>query len=192
MSDKTSPDQPAFPTLSDDEMRDSLELFATALAGMSERMDEQGKLLAKVNLRATEARSAAVGAQDQTNPKLYGELIAKTVDAKLNDVTADLIATEHNFSVEREKLAGAVKHLTDQRADLINRICAREAKVERFKARLPWLAGGIAILFVVGLLVLPRFIAAYPSGCAVLGGFWTVTTTGVPICVQDSNDGWFW
>lgn len=62
MSDKTSPDQPAFPTLSDDEMRDSLELFATALAGMSERIDEQGKLLAKVNLRATEARSAAVGA----------------------------------------------------------------------------------------------------------------------------------
>jgi len=34
MSDKASPDQPAFPTLSDDEMRDSLELFATALAGM--------------------------------------------------------------------------------------------------------------------------------------------------------------
>ena len=102
MSDKTSPDQPAFPTLSDDEMRDSLELFATALAGMSERMDEQGKLLAKVNLRATEARSAAVGAQEQTNPKLYGELIAKTVDAKLNEITADLIATEHNFSVERE------------------------------------------------------------------------------------------
>ena len=50
-------DQPTFPTLSDDEMRDSLELFATALAGMFERIDEQGKLLSKVNLRATEARS---------------------------------------------------------------------------------------------------------------------------------------
>ena len=191
MSDKTSPDQPAFPTLSEDEMRDSLELFATALAGMSERMDEQGKLLAKVNLRATEARSAAVGAQDQTNPKLYGELIAKIVDTKLNDVTADLIATEHNFSVEREKLAGVVKHLTDQRADLINRICEREVKVERFNARLPWLAGCLAILFVVGLLVLPRFIASFPSGCAVLGGVWTVTTTGVEVCVQDGNDAWF-
>lgn len=56
MSDKTSPDQPAFPTCSvSDAVHDCLELFATALAGM----DEQGKLLAKVNLRETEARSAA-------------------------------------------------------------------------------------------------------------------------------------
>lgn len=61
---------------------------------MSERIDEQGKLLANVNLRATGALSAVVRAQDQTNPKLYGELIAKTVDAKLNDVTADLISIE--------------------------------------------------------------------------------------------------
>ena len=33
-------DQPTFPTLSDDKMRDSRELFATALAGMFERIDE--------------------------------------------------------------------------------------------------------------------------------------------------------
>ena len=125
--------------------------------------------------------------QDQTNPKLYGDLIAKTVDDKINDVVVDLINTEHNFSVEREKLASTVKHLTDQRADLINRICEREAKVERFKARPPWLAGGFAILSVVGLLVLPRFIAAFPSGCAVLGGLWTTTTTGVDACVFYSS-----
>ncbi|WP_390915558.1 hypothetical protein [Pseudosulfitobacter sp. SM2401] len=97
--------------------------------------------------------------QDQTNPKLYGDLIAKTVDDKINDVVVDLI----------------------------NRICEREAKVERFKARPPWLAGGFAILFVVGLLVLPRFIAAFPSGCAVLGGLWTTTTTGVDACVFYSS-----
>jgi rubrerythrin len=54
-------------------------------------MDEQGKLLAKVNHRATEARSADVAAQEQTNLKLYRELIAKTGDDKIIDVTADLI-----------------------------------------------------------------------------------------------------
>jgi hypothetical protein len=56
MSDKTSPDQPALPTLLDDELRDSLELFATGLASLSERIYEQSKVLAKGNLRRTEAR----------------------------------------------------------------------------------------------------------------------------------------
>ncbi|MFT4960858.1 MAG: hypothetical protein ACI92Z_001943 [Paracoccaceae bacterium] len=45
MPDKPTPDQPAFSALSDDEMRESFELFATALASLSERIDVQnGKL----------------------------------------------------------------------------------------------------------------------------------------------------
>jgi hypothetical protein len=68
----------------------------------------------------------------------------------------------------------------------------RKAKVERFNAsRLPWLGGCLVILFVIVQLVLPRFIASFPSGCALLGGLWTATTTDVPICLQDANDGWF-
>ena len=127
----------------------------------------------------------AVGEQEQTSPKLYVELIAKIVDDKINDVLVDLVNTQHNFSVERANLAGAVKYLTDQRADLINRICERETKVELFNARLSCLAGGFVILFVVGLLVLPRFIVFFLSGCAVLGGVWITTTTGVEVCVHD-------
>ncbi len=120
-------DQTTFPTLSDDEMRDSLELFATALAGISERIDNQTEMLAKVNLRATEARSAAVGAQNQTDPKLYGELMAKTGDNRIREISTDLETTEHNLSVETQKLAGAIKHLTDQRSDLVKSLCGREA-----------------------------------------------------------------
>jgi hypothetical protein len=105
MSDQTSPDQPALPTLSDDELRDSLELFATGLASLSERIDEQSKMLAKVNLRGTEARFAAVGAQSQTDSKVYGELIAKTVDKRIREIAADLDVTEHNLSAETHKLA---------------------------------------------------------------------------------------
>jgi len=74
-------------------------------------------------------------------------------------------------------LTVAVERLVSQRADIINRVCEREVKVERFKARLPWHIGCVAILFLVSLLVFPRFIAAFSSGCAVLGGLWTSTTT---------------
>lgn len=93
--------------------------------------------------------------------------------------------------MEREKLAGAVRYLTDQRADLINFICAREAKVEWFWARLPWLAECAAVLLVAMTFIFPCFIAAYPSSCAVLGRVWTSKITGVNICVQVSNDVWF-
>ena len=185
-------DQPAFPTLSDDEMRESLELFATALASLSERVDVQTEMLGKVNLRATEARSAAVGAQKQTDPKLYGELMAKTVDNRIKDVSADLVATEHNLTVEIAKLVEVAAGVARQRADVLQDVGDREAKIAQFKARLPWFAGCLAILVLISVLVLPRFIAAFPSGCAVLGGLWTSTTTGVEICVQDSNDAWLW
>jgi hypothetical protein len=51
-------------------------------------------MLAKVNPRATGPRSAAVGAQKQADPKLYGELIIVTVNTKIRDVSADLVATD--------------------------------------------------------------------------------------------------
>ena len=100
--------------------------------------------------------------------------------------------TSSDLSSVANHAQGVLKKAEDDGSASYRAIWEREQKVDRFKARLPWLAGGFAILFVVCLLVLPRFIASVPSGCAVLGGLWTSTTTGVPICVQDANDGWFW
>jgi len=104
---------------------------------------------------------------------------------KMNQTSSDLSSVANHAQ-------GVLRKVEDNGSASYRAIWEREQKVDRFKARLPLLAGGLAVLFVVGLLVLPRFIAAYPSGCAVLGGLWTATTTGVPICVQDANDGWIW
>ena len=56
MSDKSISEQPEFPAFSDDELRETLDLMATVVASMSDRVDAQTKVLGRVNKTATEAR----------------------------------------------------------------------------------------------------------------------------------------
>lgn len=67
--------------------------------------------------------------------------------------------------------------------DVINGIRARERKVELFKDRRRWFALGAVALALALSVVLPRFMASTPSTCAVIGGSWQTTTTGVDVCV---------
>jgi hypothetical protein len=70
-------------------------------------------------------------------------------------------------------------------------IWEREQKADRLKSRLPWFGLGVVVLALAMTVLLPRFIVAFLSGCAVLGGVWTTITTGVEVCVQYRNDAWF-
>lgn len=51
MSDNSSSDQPEFPTLSDNELRETLDLMATAVASMSNRIDGLTKIANKSRSR---------------------------------------------------------------------------------------------------------------------------------------------
>mgnify|MGYP001233222247 CR=1 FL=1 len=67
-----TPDQPGSPTLSDNDLRETLDLMATAVASMSDRIDDLTVVADKQIKVATEARIAAFAARDQTNPKNTG------------------------------------------------------------------------------------------------------------------------
>ena len=82
------PDQPDLPALSDDDLRETLDLMATAVASMSDRIDDLTAVADKQIKVATEARIAAFAARDQTNPKKYGDLLGQTLDSHLG-ATAD-------------------------------------------------------------------------------------------------------
>ena len=62
-------DQPDLPALSDDELRETLDLMATAIASMSNRIDDLTTVADKQIKVSTEARIAAFAARDQTDPK---------------------------------------------------------------------------------------------------------------------------
>ncbi|MCR9140062.1 MAG: hypothetical protein NXI27_29000, partial [Alphaproteobacteria bacterium] len=77
------PDQPDLPALSDDDLRETLDLMATAVASMSDRIDDLTAMADKQIKVATESRIAAFAARDQTNPKKYGDLLGQTLDSHL-------------------------------------------------------------------------------------------------------------
>ncbi|WP_227512153.1 hypothetical protein [Tritonibacter mobilis] len=62
-------DMPASPApLSDDDLRETLDLLATAVANISDRVDDQTRVLDRVNKTATEARSARLRGSEANRP----------------------------------------------------------------------------------------------------------------------------
>lgn len=175
-------DQPEFPALSDDEIHKSLDDIATLLAGQSNRMDEQTKVLNRLSEVAIAARQAAFAAREQTDPEHYADFAVtlmedrtgKIID-RMNDVASGLIrASNHTATV--------LKEAEMDRSAAQRQLWDREQKLDRFKRRLPWFSFGALVLALVMTLTLPRFMASYGPTCAVLGGVWTTTSTNNDVC----------
>lgn len=184
MTDESLSEQPERPALSNEELRETIDLMATAVASMSNRIDGLTTVANKQFEVSTEARIAAFAARDQTNPKKYGELVGATIDGKINDNLVRMGQMCVDLFSAANRAQEALKKLEEDRTAAERTLWKREKKVEQFKARLPWFGLGAVVLVVVLTLLLPRFIASTPSGCAVLGSVWQPTTTGVDACVS--------
>ena len=176
-------DTPVSPApLSDDDLRETLDLLATAVASISDRVDDQTRVLDRVNKTATEARSAAFAAQKQTDPEHYGEIVGATIDGRIGDtltrvgqMASDLLrASNHTQEVLRKA--------EDAKSDTMRQLWEREQKLDRFKSRLPWFGLGAVVLALVLTVTLPRFLASYGPTCGVIGGVWTTTSTNTDVC----------
>ena len=85
MTDETQPEQPGLSALSDDELRETLDLMATAIASMSNRIDDLTTVADKQIKVSTEARIAAFAARDQTDPKAFGQLVGEIIDGEIDE-----------------------------------------------------------------------------------------------------------
>jgi ABC-type transporter Mla subunit MlaD len=177
------PDQPSFPSLSDDELRETLELLSTVMASVSDRVDDQTKALDRINKTATEARQAAFAAKAQTDPKHYGELVGRTIDGKINDNLIRMGGMIRDLFHASNKAQDALKKAEDDQLAILGQVRDRENKADRLKRALPWFGLGAVVLALALSVALPRFMASYPATCAVIGGIWRTTTTGVDACV---------
>ena len=183
MTDTPDPDQPDFPALSDDELRETLDLMATAVASMSNRIDGLTTVANKQIEVSTEARIAAFAARDQTNPKKYGELVGATIDGKINDNLVRMGQMCVDLFNASNRAQDALKKAEEDKSTALRQVWEREQKAERLKTRLPWFGLGALVLALAMTVALPRFLASNASACAVLGATWTATTTGVDACV---------
>lgn len=82
--------EPSPALLSDDEVRETLDLLATAVASMSDRIDTLTAAADKQIKVATEARIAAFAAREQTDPERYGGLIGQTVQTHIAETVKRL------------------------------------------------------------------------------------------------------
>ena len=175
-------DQPEFPALSDDEIHKSLDDIATLLAGQSNRMDEQTKVLNRLSEVAIAARQAAFAAREQTDPEQYADFAVTLVEDRtgkiidrMNDVASGLIrASNHTATV--------LKEAEQDRSAVQRQLWEREQRLDQWKSRW-WLFGLAALVLALAMAVtLPRFLASYGSTCAVLGGVWTTTSANTDVC----------
>lgn len=131
-------DQSPSPALSDDELRETLELLSTVLASVSDRVDAQTGAMDRLVKTATEARQAAFAAQNQTDPEHYGELVGETIDGKIRETLNSIVQSVNVLDQKTKQTVGALTQAEKDKWDVINAIRDREVKVERFKSRLPW------------------------------------------------------
>ena len=183
MTDTPDPDQPEFHALSDDELRETLDLMATAVASMSNRIDGLTTVANKQIEVSTEARIAAFAARDQTSPKKYGELIGTTINGKINDNLVRMGQMCVDLFAASNRAQAALKKAENDKSDALRSVWEREQNADRLKSRLPWFGLSAVVLALVMTFALPRFLVSNVSACAVLGGSWTRTTTGVDACV---------
>ncbi|MBL4571456.1 MAG: hypothetical protein JKY86_00055 [Gammaproteobacteria bacterium] len=173
----------ASPALQDAELRETLDLLSTVIASVSDRVVSQGDLLDRLTKTAAETRQAAFAARSQTDPELYGEIIAETVQSQTKGALERIVKAGILLTNETEKTALVLEQAKEDKWALLRDVRDREEKADRLKHLLPWFVAGAVVLALGLTVLLPRFLASSPAICTVLGADWTRTTSGVDACV---------
>ena len=132
----------ASPALPDDELRETLELFSTVMASVSDRVDAQTGVLDRVNKTAAEARQAAFAARSQTDPQKYGDLVGETIDGRINDNLVRMARFALELGQQTNVTARTLEKAEEDKLAILREVREREQKADRLKRRLPWFGLG--------------------------------------------------
>lgn len=180
MSDQSPSPAP----LSDDELRETLEMIGTVVASVSDRVDAQTSSMDRLVKTATEARQAAFAAQNQTDPEHYGDLVGATIDGRITDTLRRLTYVANTLDQKSGETSKVLDQLSKDKWEILREVRDREEKAARLKRLLPWFGLGALVLALALAVLLPRFSAINGSTCAVFGGQWLSTSTSGFACVH--------
>ena len=158
------------PDLSDADLAETLDLLATVVASVSDRVDAQTAALDRLTKTTAEARQAAFAAQAQTDPKLFAKPIGQAVREQLEIPLDRLDHLYAGFSDNSRQSLRRLEELASIKADLLHALQAETAKAKRWNKRLPFMAIGALVLVLTLAITLPRVFATNPTVCAILGG----------------------
>jgi hypothetical protein len=158
------------PALSDADLAETLDLLATVVASVSDRVDAQTAALDRLTKTTAEARQAAFAAQAQTDPKLFAKPIGQAVREQLEIPLDRLNHLQAGFSDNSRQSLHRLDELASARADLLNALQAETAKMQRRNKRAPFMAIGALVLVLALAIIVPRVFATNPTVCVILGG----------------------
>ena len=175
-------DAAASPAPPDNELSETLEMIATVVASVSDRVDDQTTVLDRVNKTAAETRQAAFAARSQTDPMQQAAQFEKAVMTLVKST----INEQAHLTLEIQKLMNATQKVLlkaeeDRTADRRS-VREREQRLDRVTSYWPLFGLGVLVFALAMTFTLPRFMANYPALCAALGGTWTTTTAAVDVC----------
>lgn len=167
----TPPDGTAALAAELNDLTRTLDVLATIVASVSDRVDGQTDALGKLAGTAAETRQAAFAARAQADPgKLaseVGQALNKALLPRLDEL-AGAVARLSRMDEQRN----AYGKLQGQAMDLARDLRLARERAALWRARLPGI-GLAALLLVLTLIVLvPRVIASHPMGCRLMGGDW--------------------
>lgn len=173
--DQDEPDLPTDdsddpPALSDADLAETLDLLATVVASVSDRVDAQTAALDRLTKTTAEARQAAFAAQAQTDPKLFVKPVAQAVREQLEIPLNRLNHLHAGFSDNSRQSLHRLEELVAAKADLLQALQAETAKARRWNKRIPFMAIGALLLVLALAITLPRVFATNPTICVILGG----------------------
>jgi hypothetical protein len=174
----------AAPALSLAALGETVDLLGVVVAKMSEKLDQHGKTLAGIQMIAMESREAAQAAKAFSDPKRYANYIGQEVYEALGQSFDRLEALHSGLKADRQDNRRTLDELARQEEAVLQRLRDEQARAERWKKRIPFIAL-FGLVLALGLTIaLPRFMAVNGTACAVLGGQWLKeTATGRFACV---------
>ena len=177
-------DQISSPVLTDEELRETLDMVGTVLASVSDRVDSQTSAMDRLNKTATEARQAAFAAQNQTDPEHYGDLVGQAINARVLQPLEAMSQVANSLGAQSRHTDAVLKKAEQDKWEVFKDIREQEREIERFKTRLPWFGLGAVVFALALAVVVPRISGINSTTCAVLGGAWVQTTVGNFACVH--------
>lgn len=172
------------PALSDDALRETLDLLGTVVANMAGKLDRHSEILADVQQTALESRDAAQAAKAHSDPQRYGRHIGQELDKALDAALDRLEGLQSGFATDRQETRRTLEKLVREEEAVLQHLRDDLEKAGRWKRRVPFIAF-FGLVLALGLtIVLPRFMVANGLGCVVLGGEWLRgPETGKDACV---------
>ena len=134
------------PALSDADLAETLDLLATVVASVSDRVDAQTAALDRLTKTTAEARQAAFAAQAQTDPKLFSKPIGLAVREQLEFPLDRLDRLQAGFSDNSRQSLRRLEELASAKADLLHALQTETAKAQRWNKRAPFMAIGALVL----------------------------------------------